>query len=120
MMGGLVQGAVRDLVKIWQKMYSMRFDNIMLKTKTVNARALPEGIEVTFSPAEEGGIAPASQVYDLILLAVGRTPNGKKRAAKKAGMAVTDRGFINVDIQISTNVSHICAIGGIVGQSKLG
>ena len=91
----------------------------MLKTKTVGARALPEGIEVTFAPAEEGGTAPAPQVYDLVLQAVGRTPNGKKIAADKAGVAVTDRGFINVDIQMRTNVPHIFAIGDIVGQPML-
>jgi dihydrolipoamide dehydrogenase len=91
----------------------------MLKTKTVGARALPEGIEVTFAPAEEGGTAPAPQVYDLVLQAVGRTPNGKKLAAEKAGVSVTDRGFINVDIQMRTNVPHIFAIGDIVGQPML-
>ena len=57
MMDGLMQGADRDLVKVWKKMNAPRFDNIMLKTKTVGARALPEGIEVTFAPAEEGGTA---------------------------------------------------------------
>ncbi len=119
MMDGLMQGADRDLVKIWQKMNAPRFDNIMLKTKTVGARALPEGIEVTFAAAEEGGTAPAPQVYDLVLQAVGRTPNGKKIAADKAGVAVTDRGFINVDIQMRTNVPHIFAIGDIVGQPML-
>ena len=80
MMDGLMQGADRDLVKIWQKMNAKRFDNIMLKTKTVGAKATPEGIEVTFAPAEEGGTAPAPQTYDLVLQAVGRTPNGKKIA----------------------------------------
>jgi len=119
MMDGLMQGADRDLVKIWQKMNAKRFDNIMLKTKTVSARALPEGIEVTFAPAEEGGTAPAPQVYDLVLQAVGRTPNGKKLATEKAGVSVTDRGFINVDIQMRTNVPHIFAIGDIVGQPML-
>ncbi|WP_348713368.1 dihydrolipoyl dehydrogenase, partial [Acidovorax soli] len=119
MMDGLMQGADRDLVKIWQKMNAKRFDNIMLKTKTVGAKATPEGIEVTFAPAEEGGTAPAPQVYDLVLQAVGRTPNGKKIAAEKAGVAVTDRGFINVDIQMRTNVPHIFAIGDIVGQPML-
>lgn len=119
MMDGLMQGADRDLVKIWQKMNAPRFDNIMLKTKTVGARALPEGIEVTFESAEQGGTAPAPQVYDLVLQAVGRTPNGKKIAAAKAGVAVTDRGFINVDIQMRTNVPHIFAIGDIVGQPML-
>jgi len=119
MMDGLMQGADRDLVKVWQKMNAKRFDNIMLKTKTVGARALPEGIEVTFESAEPGGTAPAPQVYDMVLQAVGRTPNGKKIAADKAGVAVTDRGFINVDIQMRTNVSHIFAIGDIVGQPML-
>ncbi|MBX3587206.1 MAG: dihydrolipoyl dehydrogenase [Ramlibacter sp.] len=119
MLDGLMQGADRDLVKVWQKMNAKRFDNIMLKTKTVGARALPEGIEVTFAPAEEGGTAPAPQVYDLVLQAVGRTPNGKKIGADKAGVAVTDRGFINVDIQMRTNVPHIFAIGDIVGQPML-
>ena len=119
MMDGLMQGADRDLVKIWQKMNAKRFDNIMLKTKTVGAKATPEGIEVTFAPAEEGGTTPEPQVYDLVLQAVGRTPNGKKIAADKAGVAVTDRGFINVDIQMRTNVPHIFAIGDIVGQPML-
>ncbi|MFN7156554.1 MAG: FAD-dependent oxidoreductase, partial [Acidovorax sp.] len=119
MMDGLMQGADRDLVKIWQKMNAKRFDNIMLKTKTVGAEATPEGIKVTFAPAEEGGTAPEPQVYDLVLQAVGRTPNGKKITAEKAGVAVTDRGFINVDIQMRTNVPHIFAIGDIVGQPML-
>ena len=119
MMDGLMQGADRDLVKIWQKMNAPRFDNIMLKTKTVGAKATAKGIEVTFESAEPGGTAPAPQTYDLVLQAVGRTPNGKKIAADKAGVAVTDRGFINVDIQMRTNVQHIFAIGDIVGQPML-
>ncbi len=119
MLDGLMQGADRDLVKIWQKMNAPRFDNIMLKTKTVAAEATPEGIKVTFAPAEEGVKVPEPQTYDLVLQAVGRTPNGKKIAADKAGVAVTDRGFINVDIQMRTNVPHIFAIGDIVGQPML-
>ena len=119
MMDGLMQGADRDLVKIWQKMNAPRFDNIMLKTKTVGAKATPAGIEVTFESAEPGGKAPEPQTYDLVLQAVGRTPNGKKLAAEKAGVLVTDRGFINVDIQMRTNVPHIFAIGDIVGQPML-
>ena len=115
MTDGLMQGADRDLVKIWQKMNAPRFDNIMLKTKTVSARATAKGIEVTF----EGEGAPAPQVYDLVLQSVGRTPNGKKMAADKAGVEVTERGFINVDIQMRTNVPHIFAIGDIVGQPML-
>jgi dihydrolipoamide dehydrogenase len=119
MMDGLMQGADRDLVKVWQKMNAHRFDNIMLKTKTVGAKATKAGIEVTFESAEEGVAAPAPQVYDLVLQAVGRTPNGKKIAADKAGVCVTDRGFIPVDIQMRTNVPHIFAIGDIVGQPML-
>ena len=115
MMDGLMQGADRDLVKVWQKMNAPRFDNIMLKTKTVGAKATPAGIEVTF----EGAGAPAPQTYDLVLQAVGRTPNGKKIAADKAGVSVSDRGFIQVDIQMRTNVPHIFAIGDIVGQPML-
>ena len=115
MMDGLMQGADRDLVKVWQKMNAPRFDNIMLKTKTVGAKATPAGIEVTF----EGEGAPAPQTYDLVLQAVGRSPNGKKIAADKAGVSVSDRGFIPVDIQMRTNVPHIFAIGDVVGQPML-
>ncbi|MBC3813061.1 dihydrolipoyl dehydrogenase [Undibacterium aquatile] len=119
MMDGLMQGADRDMVKVWQKHNEKRFDNIMLKTKTVGVEALPEGIKVTFASAIEGEAAPAPQVYDLVLVAVGRSPNGKKIAADKAGVAVTDRGFINVDKQMRTNVPHIFAIGDLVGQPML-
>ncbi len=119
MMDGLMQGADRDLVKIWQKMNAKRFDHIMLKTKTVGAEATPEGIKVTFAAAEEGGTAPEPQTYDLVLQAVGRTPNGNKIGAAQAGVAVTERGFINVDIQMRTNVAHIFAIGDVVGQPML-
>ncbi len=115
MMDGLMQGADRDLVKVWQKMNAHRFDNIMLKTKTVGAKATAAGIEVTF----EGEGAPPPQTYDLVLQAVGRSPNGKKIGADKAGVSVTDRGFIPVDIQMRTNVPHIFAIGDIVGQPML-
>jgi dihydrolipoamide dehydrogenase len=116
MMDGLMQGADRDLVKVWEKMNKGRFDKIMLKTKTVGAQATPEGIKVQF----EGLDGTQSEgVYDLVLQAVGRTPNGKKIAADKAGVAITDRGFINVDIQMRTNVPHIFAIGDIVGQPML-
>ena len=115
MLDGLMQGADRDLVKVWQKLNAPRFDHIMLKTKTVAAKATDAGIEVSF----EGENAPAPQTYDLVLQAVGRSPNGKKIGADKAGVAVTDRGFINVDVQMRTNVPHIFAIGDIVGQPML-
>ena len=116
MLDGLMQGADRDLVKIWQKMNAKRFDNIMLKTKTVGAKATPAGIEITFESAEEGGTAPAPQTYDLVLQAVGRTPNGKKIVADKFDVAVIGRSYINVDIQMGTNVPHVFAISDIVGH----
>ena len=116
MLDGLMQGADRDLVKVWQKMNAPRFDNIMLKTKTVGGEATKDGILVKF----EGEGAPKDpQLYDLVLQAVGRVPNGKRVGADKAGVAVTDRGFIPVDIQMRTNVPHIFAIGDIVGQPML-
>jgi dihydrolipoamide dehydrogenase len=119
MMDGLMQGADREAVKVWQKFNAHRFDNIMLKTKTVGVEALPEGIKVTFEAAEAGAAAPAAQTYDLVLVCVGRSPNGKKIAAEAAGVAVTDRGFIPVDGQMRTNVPHIFAIGDLVGQPML-
>jgi len=116
MLDGLMQGADRDLVKVWEKFNAKRFDHVMLKTKTVGAKATAAGIEATF----EGEKAPAGpQVYDLVLVAVGRSPNGNKIGAEKAGIAVTERGFIEVDRQMRTNVPHIHAIGDIVGQPML-
>jgi dihydrolipoamide dehydrogenase len=116
MLDGLMAGADRDLVKVWEKYNSKRFANVMLKTKTTAAEAKDDGIYVTF----EGEKAPAEpQRYDLVLVAVGRSPNGKKIGADKAGVAVTERGFIEVDKQMRTNVPHIFAIGDIVGQPML-
>jgi dihydrolipoamide dehydrogenase len=116
MLDGLMAGADRDLVKVWEKFNSKRFANVMLKTKTTAAEAKEDGIYVSF----EGEKAPAEpQRYDLVLVAVGRSPNGKKIGADKAGVAVTDRGFIDVDKQMRTNVPHIFAIGDIVGQPML-
>ncbi|MFO1250260.1 MAG: dihydrolipoyl dehydrogenase [Inhella sp.] len=116
MMDGLMQGADRDLVKVWDKMNKHRFDKVMLKTKTVGAQATPEGIKVQF----EGLDGTKSEgTYDLVLQAVGRTPNGKKVGAEKAGVAVSERGFIPVDVQMRTNQRHIFAIGDLVGQPML-
>ena len=119
MLDSLMTGADRDLVKVWEKVNAKRFDNVMLKTKTVGAEATKEGIKVRFEGAEGGGAPKEAQVYDLVLVAVGRSPNGKKIGAEKAGVAVTDRGFINVDKQMRTNVPHIHAIGDIIGQPML-
>jgi dihydrolipoamide dehydrogenase len=112
----MMAGADRDLVKTWEKKNAGRFATVMLKTKTVGAKATPAGIEVTF----EGEKAPPKpQLYDLVLVAVGRSANGKRIDADKAGVAVTDRGFVTVDKQMRTNVPHIFAIGDIVGQPML-
>ncbi|KQT10615.1 dihydrolipoyl dehydrogenase [Ramlibacter sp. Leaf400] len=116
MLDGLMQGADRDLVRVWQKLNAPRFDNVMLKTKTVGAEATKDGILVRF----EGEQAPKEpQLYDLVLQAVGRSPNGAKIGADKAGVIVGERGFIPVDIQMRTNVPHIFAIGDVVGQPML-
>jgi dihydrolipoamide dehydrogenase len=116
MLDGMMAGADRDLVKVWEKKNAGRFDNVMLKTKTVSAEATAAGIKVGF----EGAKAPAEpQLYDLVLVAVGRSANGKKIDADKAGVMVSERGFIAVDKQMRTNVAHIYAIGDIVGQPML-
>jgi dihydrolipoamide dehydrogenase len=116
MLDGMMTGADRDLVKVWEKKNTPRFDNVMLKTKTVSAQATAGGIKVGF----EGEKAPKEpQVYDLVLVAVGRAPNGRVIEAANAGVAVSDRGFIPVDRQMRTNVAHIFAIGDIVGQPML-
>ena len=116
MMDGLMAGADRDLEKVWEKVNAPRFDKILLKTRATKAEAKPDGIHVTF----EGEQAPSNpQIYDLVLVAVGRTPNGKKLDADKAGIAVDERGFIPVDAQLRTNVANIFAIGDIVGQPML-
>ncbi len=116
MLDGLMSGVDRDLVKVWQTFNASRFDNVMLKTRTVKVEALKEGLRVSF----EGDNAPATpQLYDMILVSVGRTPNGGKIGVDAAGVAVNERGFIPVDSQMCTNVSHIYAIGDIAKQPML-
>jgi dihydrolipoamide dehydrogenase len=116
MLDGLMAGADRDLEKVWEKHNAGRFDKVMLKTRAAKAEAKADGIHVAF----EGDAAPAEpKVYDLVLVAVGRSPNGKKIDAGNAGVAVDDRGFIAVDQQMRTNAPHIFAIGDIVGQPML-
>ncbi len=116
MLDVMMTGADRDLVKVWEKRNLHRFDNVMLGTKTVGATAKSNGIEVRF----EGAKAPAGpQTYDMVLVAVGRSPNGRAIDAANAGVAVSDRGFIPVDNQMRTNVAHIFAIGDVVGQPML-
>jgi len=116
MADGLMAGADRDLEKVWEKFNAGRFENIMLKTRATKAEVKPEGIQVHF----EGENAPVDpQIYDLVLVAVGRTPNGMKIDASAAGVIVDQRGFISVDNQMRTNVNTIFAIGDIVGQPML-
>jgi dihydrolipoamide dehydrogenase len=116
MLDGLMTGADRDLVKVWQKHNAARFDKVMLKTKTVGVEAKADGLYAMF----EGEGAPAEAVrYDMILQAVGRSPNGRRIGAEKAGVTVDERGFIPVDSQMRTNMPHIFAIGDIVGQPML-
>lgn len=116
MLDGLMQGPDRDAVKVWEKQNAHRFDKIMLKTKTTAVEAKPDGLWVSF----EGEAAPREpQRYDLILQAAGRSPNGHKIGADKAGVQVNERGFIPVDSQMRTGVPHIFAIGDIVGNPML-
>lgn len=111
----LIPAADKDIIKVFMKSYKEKF-NIMLETKVTGVEAKDDGLYVTF----EGKNAPAEPVrYDKVLVAVGRRPNGKLIDAEKAGVAVDERGFINVDKQMKTNVANIYAIGDIVGQPML-
>jgi dihydrolipoamide dehydrogenase len=115
MMDGLMPGADRDIVKPLQRRIEKRYEAILLKTKVVKLEPLPEGLRASF----EGEGAPAPQVYDRVLLSVGRRPNGKAINAEAAGVQVNERGYIPVDNQMRTNVPHIHAIGDIVGEPML-
>src|SRR6185503_11429145 len=112
MMDGLMLGADRDLVNVWQKFNAPRFDKVMLKTKTTKVEAAKDGLKVSFDGAE-------AKSYDMILLSVGRVPNGKKIGAEKAGVNVDAKGFIPVDSQMRTNLPNIYAIGDIEGNPML-
>ena len=116
MTDGLMPGTDRDLVKVFEKCNAQRFAKVMLQTRVTAAEAVKAGIRVSFS----GEQAPAEpQLYDLVLVAAGRTPNGKQIGADAAGVTVDEKGFIPVDQQQRTNVPHIFAIGDIVGQPML-
>ena len=115
-MDGLITGCDRDLVRPLQKRMDKRFEAIMLSTKVTKMEAKKDGIHVSF----EGDEVPKEvQIYDRVLVSIGRKPNGNNIGADKAGVAVDERGFIAVDKQMRTNVSHIFAIGDIVGQPML-
>lgn len=112
----IMPGPDRDLIKVWEKKNSHRFGNVMLKTKAVDADARDDGIWIRFA----GENAPVeSQRYDLVLQSVGRSPNGKRIMAEKAGVEISASGFIPVNKQMQTNVQHVYAIGDIVGQPML-
>ncbi len=112
---GLMPGADRDLVRALHKRIEKRYEAIYLKTKVTQIEVLPEGLRVTFA----GDNAPEAQLYDRVLMAVGRRPNGRTIAAEQAGVQVDERGFIPVNKQQRTNVPHIYAIGDIVGDPML-
>ena len=117
---GLVQGCDRDLVRPLQKRMEKRFEKIMLSTKVAKMEAKKDGIHVSFEGVNGNTEAPtAVEVYDRVLVSIGRRPNGLNIGAEKAGVAVDERGFIAVDKQMRTNVPHIFAIGDIVGQPML-
>ncbi len=112
MLDGLMLGADRDLVNVWQKFNASRFDRVMLKTKTTKAEATKAGIKVSFDQGEPG-------LYDMVLVSVGRVPNGKRIGVENAKVTVNERGFIPVDTQMRTNVANIYAIGDIAGNPML-
>ncbi|OYY50226.1 MAG: dihydrolipoyl dehydrogenase [Methylophilaceae bacterium 17-44-8] len=120
-MDGLITGCDRDLVRPLQKRMEKRFERIMLSTKVSKIEAKADGIHVSFEGqgVEDGSAPKEAQVYDRVLVSIGRRPNGKLIGAENAGVAVDDRGFIAVDKQMRTNVAHIFAIGDIVGQPML-
>ncbi|HEL2979083.1 TPA: dihydrolipoyl dehydrogenase [Stenotrophomonas maltophilia] len=119
-MDQLMPGADKDLVKPLADRLKKQGIEVHLKTKASGVTADAKGITVTFEAAEEGQAPALAQgTFDRVLVAVGRSPNGKKIDAEKAGVQVTDRGFIPVDRQMRTNVPHIFAIGDIVGNPML-
>jgi dihydrolipoamide dehydrogenase len=114
-MDGLIPGCDKDLVRGLTKVISKRYKSILLKTKVSEIKAQKNGLKVSF----EGAKAPEPTVYDKVLVAVGRRPNGNKISADKAGVNVDEAGFIKVDKQMRTNVPNIFAIGDIVGNPML-
>jgi dihydrolipoamide dehydrogenase len=115
MMDQLMPGADRDVVAPFAKRVEQRYEKILLETKVTWVEALPEGVKVAW----EGKSGSGEDVFDAMLVSVGRRPNGAAIGAEAAGVAVDGRGFIAVDRQMRTNVSHIFAIGDIVGQPML-
>jgi dihydrolipoamide dehydrogenase len=114
-MDSLIPGADKDIVRVLSKRIEKRYEKILLKIKVTKIEAQKDGLKVTF----EGGNAPEPQLYDYILMAVGRRPNGRDIKAEAAGVNVNERGYIAVDKQLRTNVPHIHAIGDICGEPML-
>jgi dihydrolipoamide dehydrogenase len=117
-MDQLIPGADPDLIKPLHKRIQKRYEAIYLKTKVTQIEALENGLKVTFESASDTP-APEPQVYDRILVAVGRRPNGRDIGAESAGVDVNERGFIPADKQLRTNVPHIFAIGDIIAEPML-
>ncbi len=116
---GLIPGADRDLVRPLHKRIEKRYEAIYLKTRVSKIEAHKSGLKVHFEGEQAPGEKLGPQLYDRVLMAVGRRPNGRDIGADAAGVAVNERGFIPVDIQMRTNVPHIHAIGDIVGDPML-
>ena len=112
---GLIPGADRDIVRPLEKRIKARYENVLLKTQVTAIEPGKKGLLCRF----DGDKAPAEDTFDRVLVAVGRSPNGKLIGAEAAGVAVDERGFIAVDTQQRTNVPHIFAIGDVVGQPML-
>ncbi|MDO9357167.1 MAG: dihydrolipoyl dehydrogenase [Solirubrobacteraceae bacterium] len=119
LLDALIPGADRDIVRPLAKRIEGRYEAIHLGVKVTGVEAQDDGLHVSFEAGAEGGKAPEAAVYDAVLVAVGRTPNGKRIGADAAGVNVDERGFVPVDAQLRTNVPHILAIGDIVGQPML-
>ncbi len=119
MLDGLMLGADRDLVAVWQKFNKARFDRIMLKTRATKAAVAKDGIRLWFEGEQAPDAPQGYETYDMVLVSVGRVPNGKAIGAEHAGLAVSERGFIEVDSQMRSNVPHIHAIGDIAGEPML-
>jgi dihydrolipoamide dehydrogenase len=118
-MDRLIPSADPDIVKPLARRIEKRYEKILLKTRVAKIEATPAGLRATFESADGTGAAPAPEVYDRVLVSVGRRPNGKAINAEAAGVLVNERGFIPVDSQMRTNVPHIYAIGDIVGEPML-
>ncbi|MGV6810228.1 MAG: dihydrolipoyl dehydrogenase [bacterium] len=120
---GLIPGADRDIIRPLENRIRKKYENIFLNTKVTAIKPTDDGLLCEFEPPAKPKprekVAPAQDTFDRVLVAIGRSPNGLLLDAEKAGVAVNERGFIDVDKQMRTNINHIFAIGDIVGQPML-